>query len=182
MELMDAPKNRMRDIARLYKTAFPKNERAPFRLMKKRCGKGTLEILSIEEEGFLGFAILFLHGDMALLEYFAVNGDTRGKGVGSGALALIRKRYPDKRIFLTIEALDERAENYEMRVRRKGFYERNGFRLAGIALCMFGVEMELMTDGSRVSFDEYCEVYERIVGKPFMRILNIREIKNAGSG
>ena len=177
MRLIPDAGERLKEIKKLYKSAFPQNERAPFRLFLKQQKQGALEVLSIEDEAFLGLAITFFYRDMVLLEYFAVDPAARSKGVGGQALGLIKKRYPGKRLFLTIEAVKEGAPDYELRARRKAFYQRNGLVAPGISLVMFGVEMELMTDGSEVSFAEYCEIYEHIVGKWLMRILKIRQVQ-----
>ena len=100
------------DIVRLYKEAFPRSERKPFSLMERRERFGHMEILSIEEEGFLGLAITVLHEDLVLLDYFAISSGARGQGAGGRALSLLKKRYAGRRLFLEIEFPEESASNY----------------------------------------------------------------------
>lgn len=90
----------LRKIFRLYKTAFPKNERKPFFmfLWGRRQGKYDIMAIRSEDNEFLGLAIVITCGEYALLDYFAIESSKRGGGVGTRALKLIQKRYRDKKI------------------------------------------------------------------------------------
>lgn len=52
--------------------------------------------------------------------------EVRGKGYGSKLIDMVRETHPGKRIFLVVEPMDVTSDDYEMRVRRQRFYERNG--------------------------------------------------------
>ncbi len=116
------------NIKELYLSAFPKEERPPFFLLKHKAqkGKGTFLVIE-EEEQFLGFLHIALSNDLVYLAFFAMKEESRSHGYGSQALTLLKQRYAGKKILIAREKLDPAAENYAMRVRRYGFYCRNGF-------------------------------------------------------
>lgn len=151
----------IRAIKALYKQAFPLYERTPFTLMLKKSRQGLMELLCItgDDGEFLGLAITGVYGDIVLLSYFAVCAHKRGQRIGTTTLSLIRERYPGKRLVLEIEDPEEPCHNKEERVRRKAFYQRNGLRVMPLRLCMFGVELLVLTDGDRLTFEEYRDFY-----------------------
>lgn len=152
---------KLRLIKTLYKQAFPLYERTPFSLMLKKAKQGLMELLCItgDDGEFLGLVITGIYKDIVLLSYFAVCADKRGQRIGTTALSLIRERYPGMRLVLEIEDPEEPCDNKEERVRRKAFYQRNGLRVVPLRLAMFGVELLVITDGDRLTFDEYKEFY-----------------------
>ncbi len=177
MQLVRAQtRKQLRDVRRLYRTAFPRTERKPFSLMLKKQKTGDMEIFRIERDNgaFLGLAITVLYGDIVLLDYFAVSPETRGQGVGSAALSLITAHCGTRRLILEIERTDVPAENPEQRQRRKAFYLRAGMHLEPWHVRLFGVEMELLTKNGSVSYNEYralyCHVFSARAGD-FIRLL-----------
>lgn len=183
-------------IHRLYKEAFPPEERKPFLLIRRKCWEGVTEMLSIEDENgtFLGLAITMLDGDIVLLDYFAIDPGCREGGVGSAALVLLKERYEAKRFLLEIEntAMESIApaaakgfgngrqkespeQIQKLRLRRKSFYLRNGMTPLPFLVNLFGVDMEVLSSGCSVTFAEYRAVYEHVYGNLAGR--NIRFIK-----
>ena len=164
-------------IKELYKTAFPRSDRKPFRLLEKMQKMGCAEILIIQdEESPLGLAISLFYQDMVLLDYFAVDSRQRGQGIGSSAIACIKQRYADKRLLLEIELPDENAPDNQQRIRRKAFYHKNGLQDAEIKVCLMGVDMELLTNGCSVTFAEYYSIYQNTVGPFYTKVVGITEI------
>ena len=51
------------------------------------------------------------------------------------------------------------------KARRKSFYLKSGLKKADYNVMLFGVPMEILTDGSKVSFEEYSALYRNAVGK-----------------
>lgn len=173
MKLVEAyQKNQFKNIKHLYRHSFPRMERRPFYLLRKKSREGSMEILSIEDDHgtFLGLAIMILYKDMALLDYFAIHPGYRGKGFGTDALQLLKQKYADKRFFLEIENPDTECENAEQRKRRQAFYVRNGMIiLPDYMVHIFGTEMKLLTDGCYLNFQEYRELYQNTFGTGFSR-------------
>ena len=178
MMIKEALNEQLEWIYKLYMEAFPENERKPFKLMQEKAKEGKMEILAIEKEGRLvGLAITILYRDMVLLDYFAMHQNERGKGLGGQAIEQLKKRYQNKRIFLGIETLDEKADNYDERVRRKAFYLSHGLAEAKIYVLLFGVEMELLTVQGQISYKEYKRVYTSTFGETFedkIQLLNYK--------
>ncbi|MDO5089901.1 MAG: GNAT family N-acetyltransferase [Leptotrichiaceae bacterium] len=160
------PKNIL-NVYRLYLKAFPKNERKPFPFVLLRQWKGTTEVLSIKNHNgdFLGMAICVLHNDLVLLAYFAISHDQRGGGIGSKAFQLLKERYKGKKFFLEIENTDiSDAPNITQRIKRKDFYLKNGMSELPFIINFFGTEMEVMTNGVPLTFDDYHSVYKKELG------------------
>ncbi len=152
-------------IKKLYKAAFPANERKPFALIKKKHAVGEADVWMLEEDGsFIGLAITMNVKDRVLLDYFAIHGKKRGQGYGSVALKLLQEHYRDTRFFLEIERVDVECDNLHDRKRRKAFYLANGMTELGVNCKVFGVDMELLGYQCDVSFEEYFEVYDSTYG------------------
>ncbi|MBQ8596993.1 MAG: hypothetical protein IJ409_04305 [Lachnospiraceae bacterium] len=141
------------------------NERKPFKMIKQKAAGSETDVWMLDEGGeFMGLAITMNANDLVLLDYFAIHEKKRGGGIGSRALKLLQEQYEGKRFFLEIESVYEEAEDLEMRKRRKNFYLRNGLTEIGIMAKLFGVNMELLGFGCKVSFAEYRGLYRQIYG------------------
>lgn len=153
-------------IKKLYRSAFPRIERKPFRFIMRQCGRGEAELFAVraDDEDFAGMAFLVKYGDIVLLDYFAVHPKLRGKGLGSRALRTLLERYADKRLILEIESVDVPCKNLAERQKRREFYLRNGMRPAGFTAHVFLTELEVLTAGKPVTFGEYRELYRAQAG------------------
>lgn len=152
----------------LYESAFPASEKKPFSMILEKREEGLAEILSIEDENkqFCGLLITALYKDLVLIDYFAIDEESRGRGIGSEALMILCNRYGNKRIFLEIEStVSDKEEDHDIKIRRKHFYQRNGFRCMPYLVLLFGVEMEIMTYNGKVSYDEYHELLDKVYGE-----------------
>lgn len=166
-------------IRHLYEEAFPVSEKKTFSLILEKRATGAVEILLIEDEKkrFRGLLITILHKDMVLIDYFAIDETYRGIGIGSDVLKLFTSRYANKRIFLEIEStISEFVEDYEIKRRRKDFYEKNGFLSMNYLVDLFGVEMEILSFHSEVCFAEYHEMLVHVYGEKIRD--KVRFLKN----
>ena len=166
VELRDATKADVRRIRSLYKIAFPKAERRPWRLIAQKRRQGLSDVWAVTADGnFVGMAITLNCDDRVLLDYFATEPESRGVGFGAAALALLRERYADKLFLLEVETTKTPSPDHDLRVRRKNFYLRCGMvEMPEYSANLFGVEMEILTAGDRLSFDRYHEIYEKAFG------------------
>lgn len=170
MEIRQADRRERKLMKRLYLRAFPKAERKPFGMICRMAAKGLMETLVIVDRGYMvGLAITARYKDLVLLDYFAVSEAFRGQNYGSRALELLKKRYEGERFILEIEIPEEKASNHQQRVRRKNFYLKGGMKETGIQVLLCGVPMELLTDGSAVSYEEYHDIYKYAVNPVFAR-------------
>lgn len=116
----------------LYLTAFPEIERHPIGELFDACNTGKCEWLIFKDNAtFIGMAYMVVNDDIAFLLYLAVADDQRNKGFGAGILSELSGLYDGKEVVLLIESLHEECDNMDIRIRRKGFYLRNGFHDTG---------------------------------------------------
>lgn len=160
-----SPDRRMlRKIRHLYRKSFPRAERKPFSVILQKQKEGSVEILASESwrKDLLGFAVTALHKDLVLVDYLAVAPLCRGRGIGSQMLKDLKEYYPDKRILLEIEDPEEKSDNRAERIRRRTFYEKNGFTEAGFKVWLFGIKMPVLILNGSVTYEEYHEIYDTV--------------------
>ena len=86
--------NYNKEIKKLYKEAFPKNERIPIFILKLLTRKNKADFFEIyDKEQFIGLVYNVYYHDIVFVFYLAVNNDLRGKGYGSKVLELIKDKY-----------------------------------------------------------------------------------------
>lgn len=164
----------------LYLSAFPKEERAPFFLILSRLKTGKAEVLTAyENEKFIGFAYMVCYQDLAYLFYLAVDESIRGKGYGTQILTDLKKHYPNRRIFLAREQLDKSAENYDQRVRRHMFYQKNGFTDLPCQIKEASVIYDVMGIGGNISAQEYEKLMTAWAGKLLSNMIDMRMIEKS---
>ncbi len=148
-------------IKRLYKKAFPLNERKPFFIIKSMQRTGKTDVWYLEKDGeFAGLVTTINGSDLILVDYLAIRKDKRGMGIGSETLGAIREKYPDKGIFLEIERIHSSAENLDERIKRKHFYLSNGASELGTYARLFGVEMEMLGWDCEMDYEKYRSFYK----------------------
>ncbi len=173
MKLTPASKEQLSKIKVFYEEAFPRQEQKQFSIMLEKQREGLMEILAIHQDNeILGLAIMMLHKDLALLDYFAISSAQRSQGLGAKALSLLKERYHDKRFILEIESPNEQAKNNLQRIRRKDFYLRNGLTECNLPIYLFGIDMEILSDHCAVTFSEYFELYQHVLGEKMVRDIN----------
>ncbi len=165
-----------RQIAALYKTAFPADERAPFWLLKRKALQGRAQMLAAYDAGqFAGFTYLVIYRDLVYLFYFAIDDARRGKGYGSAVLQALRREYPEQRIFLAREQLDDQAENAAQRRTRHQFYLANGFADWPCQIKEASVIYDVMgMGGDNVTPQEYQALIEGWCGSLMRRLIDMR--------
>ncbi len=148
------------EVYTLYQKAFPASEKKPFSMIVKMHRKGKTDIWRFERDGKFAGIILTINGpETILLDYLAVEESQRGTGIGSEILQLMGKQYGDKGVFLEIESVYEEADNLADRIRRKYFYEKCGMESMGVFVWLFGVKMELMSFGCKLTYEQYHDFY-----------------------
>lgn len=110
------------------------------------------EVLGIyEDRAPVGFMVTRRYRNILYLAYFAVRSDLRSRGIGGRALRELTAGNPESRVVVEFESPDERCADSEMRLRRKGFYLRNGFHETGWFTFYDGTEFEIAC--SRPDYD-----------------------------
>lgn len=147
-------------IYRLYRAAFPRCERKPFSMIYKMTRAGKTDTWYCTHEGrFIGLAITINGPESILLDYFAIDENSRNSGYGSGILQALIAQYAPMPIFGEIENVVDEGDDLELRKRRKAFYLRNGLKEMKVMVYLFGVKMELLGTGAPMTFEEYRNFY-----------------------
>lgn len=150
----------------LFDASFPPNEMIPFWLLLRQTQRPGVDFLAFYDgETFVGASYIVSSEDLTLVFYLAVDGSNRSKGYGSAVLAAIKQKYAPNRIVLDIELVDPAAPNYEQRVRRKAFYEKNGFTSTGYISNDRGDLYEILIDKDAVDPKEYLNLYRLFAGR-----------------
>ncbi len=91
MQFEDARKYK-KQIKKLYKSAFPRNERAPFSLLIRQTDNGRDNFFAVVEESeFIGLVYSISTEKLVYVFFLAVEEANRGKGYGSIILKKLRK-------------------------------------------------------------------------------------------
>lgn len=134
-----------KDIKRVYFEAFPKKERMPFPMMVAMSKLWNTQFSGFYDGDTLcGFVYLALNRKIVFIMFLAVDKNLRSKGYGSAILEEIAKKYPDKKIIISIEPCEEGSSDLALRKRRKAFYIRNGYEETGYMVKLNGVVQEII--------------------------------------
>ena len=129
-------------VTEIYERSFPPEEQVPLPELAQSARRAEGAFLGWRgpappaggggggREVALTFSFAF--PDLFYLGFLAVDGRTRSAGYGSRILTRFRERYGDVPQLLEIEPLIREAGNYQQRVRRLAFYERNGFTVTNM--------------------------------------------------
>lgn len=151
-------------ISRLYKTAFPADERAPMWFMALRSERENVDFWGLYADGkWVGLAYVISEGKASYLFYLALSEELRGKGLGSKAMESLKKHYAGQRLFLALEQLDESADNYAERQKRRQFYLKNGLKPLPLTIREATVIYDVMGTGS-VRPEEYESMMKKYLG------------------
>ena len=122
--------------------SFPPEEQVPMSELRRSAERDEVSFLAwidpslpAGEDGadnVVALTVSFAFHDLFYLGFLAVDGRTRSAGYGSRILTHFRERYGDIPQLLEIEPVVREAGNYQQRVRRLAFYERNGFAVTNM--------------------------------------------------
>ncbi|WP_169718365.1 GNAT family N-acetyltransferase [Paenibacillus massiliensis] len=152
-------------LQELYEGAFPEEERVPMWILLWRAKKNHIHFKAFyDEHTFVGFTYLIVFKDITFVFYLAIDNQIRSKGYGSQVLTKIKEMYPNNRIILNIEAVEEEASNHEQRTQRKSFYLRNGYQNSKLTISQFNQSYEVMVHGQDITKGELRGVFKSFMG------------------
>ena len=151
------------EINNLAKEAFPPEEYlAPIELVRMSKANNFDFLLLTDDEQFVGFMVVQTHKNLAYLFFLAIDSSCRSKGYGSYAIEALKEAYPEKKQVVDFEMLDEPADNYEQRKKRRNFYLRNGYKETGLFLSYLGVDYEVFCMEDDFDVEEFKELMTTI--------------------
>ena len=153
----------LESLKKLYMASFPDNERKPFEMIERHEAEGKTRIQALfdDDDAFAGLLITLLGKDQLLIDYLAVEEERRDEGLGSKALDLFEQQNPSMPVIVEIE---DPADGDPLKIRRRQFYERNGFHEMPFGVILFDVPMRLMVRNGDITFDEYFSLLVEILG------------------
>lgn len=161
-------------IKKLYKKAFPSEQRLPLWFLSLRALKAKVEFLAIYDQNeFIGFFYLVNHQEITFVLYLAVAAEHRGKGYGSKVLYELSELKKGQKIILDIESPYEDAANYEQRIKRKKFYLKNNYNFIGLIMEEDKEKYEVLSlEGKKVEEAEYITLLKDFYTPLLFRIFN----------
>lgn len=162
-----------KQLNRLFKAAFPRNERPPVFLLYLRARQGRASFRAIMDgEQCVGLALVTGTENVKTMIFFAIEESCRGKGYGSRVLSMLKEEMQHTPFFLCAEPLDDTADNAQERINRLQFYARNGFREVGLMVKEAGVPFTVLSPGTPITCAQYREATEHFFGKAYFYYLS----------
>ena len=118
---------KLEEFDRLYQILsnnFPTKEIKEYNYMKDTFHAGLYQVLTLKDnDQIVGIMSFYQHDDFRFIDYFAIDGSLKGKGMGSKMLQYFIN-LDDKMVILEVEHPED-----EQSKRRIAFYQRNGLYL-----------------------------------------------------
>ncbi len=150
-------------VMELYEEAFPPHERMPFDLMLELNEIENVDLCSVYDDNeFIGFYLMIRSNNLAYVSFLAIVPEKRSQGYGSRVLNFIKASYPGYEILLDEEPVREGSENYEQRLARKHFYEKNGFSSTHYLISAYGQDYEILSTGDDFDISDYLNIFYSI--------------------
>ena len=147
-------------------------------MLMKRAAEGRADFWILSDSGKdVGIAYVIRRDKLVYLFYLAIDRLYRGSGYGTQAVKLILEQYSGCRVFLALEELDPKADNYEQRVKRHDFYLKCGLVDMPYKLKEVSVIHDIMGTGGVVEPEEYKAMIDAWMGWPLKHLFDMRIIK-----
>lgn len=155
-------------IKKIYKNSFPKEERFPllllyFNILRKNSNLYVLEV----DNQIKGFIDAIYYKNMIYILYLAIDEKNRDLGCGSKLLNWFLKENADKNIYLNIEEVNTKFNDYELRKKRLSFYQKNNFYLTDYLSIEDNGNFNIMSanilsNNNTFELDDYIELDKKI--------------------
>lgn len=146
---------------RLYRQAFPKEERLPWWLLRLNALRRGIDLTAwVEGDRFCGFTASVTVEKLHFLLFFAVAEECRGQGCGSAILSVLKNTY--QTVVLNVEPLLPQAENLAQRRRRFAFYEKNGFFDTGFYVWEIGGKFCVLSTAAELNVPDYKAIFKKL--------------------
>ena len=150
-----------KDVEPLFVSAFPIEERPDAKHYFASFDNPINKLFAFYEEGvFVGFTSVVEYKDICYIFFLAVKEEFRNQGYGSRILSEIKKMYQNYVLLLCYEEVDEKYKDNAKRIKRAGFYAKNGFISNNLKTDEFGVIFQTAYYGKHtVPFEDYQQIF-----------------------
>ena len=163
-------------LKKLYISAFPWAERAPFFYVVRQSTTPMADLFAIcDDDAVVGMANTVYDQDVVFLFYLAIAPERQGQGYGSLALEETKRRFAGKRVILNIEEMAETQPGYEQRLRRKQFYLKNGLEESHYKTRERGIVYEMLHLGGDATYEEYAALLRAYLGPVLYRAIRLKK-------
>lgn len=146
---------------RLYRTAFPREERLPWWVLRLTTLKSGVALTAYYDGNkFLGFTHTTMTEKVLFVMFLAVEDSVRGQGCGSAILTHLKAQ--GKPVILNVEPLDDAAPNAAERINRMRFYEKNGFFDTGYNVSEVGGIFRVLSTEPELNVPNYLRVFAKL--------------------
>jgi len=164
-EVVSRKNKDFKKVKELLVTSFPKEQLSPFWLLLLTSKTKEIDFLSFYHEDVLcGFTYITTVDNIIFVVYLAVCHDMWSKGYGSAILAEIQSMHQDKKVILYIDRCDEKAADYETCLKRKKFYEKNGYKETGYLVETRKIIQEILVKNGEFDEEEFVQFFKKYSG------------------
>lgn len=150
-------------FGRINDEAFPPSEHMSTDELLRYASATDTDLLGVYDgERPVGFTVVTKNDRVGYIFFLAIDSSLRSMGYGSAVLKGLLERYSELQMTLDFEVVDERADNYEQRCRRRRFYLRNGFHETGRFTMLRGELFELVCSENVLDVDGISELLREI--------------------
>ena len=157
MKVIKFNKKYYKQVNKIYKESFPKEERY-ISLNKMIKNKDTELYCLINEKEVYGFIYLINYKKMIFILYLAINSEIRSKGYGSYLLKWCLNKYSEKDIYINIDEVNENKKDYKTRKRREKFYLENGFYMTDYISKEDTQNFNILCNHKIIKIEQYVEL------------------------
>lgn len=145
LKKMAADSPELADIERIFFEDFPPEEQH-FSIQEMVNNKDLqIELKAIkDEEKIVGFCAETSQKNFHYAFFLGIDSKLQGGGYGAKVMKTLLDNCNGVPLVFVIEALDDKAENAQQRIRRKNFYLKNGFYDTGLRHKVRNVYFEIM--------------------------------------
>ncbi len=160
-----------RDTRKLYISAFPVHERFLYFPTVLNSYRALADFYAYYDgDRFVGLAYVISSDQLVFLLFLAVTSEVRSKGYGKAILDDMAQLAKKRPVVLTIEPVEAEAKNYEQRLKRLAFYERNGYHATPHFYYEGREKYQILTNQGHVDI----AAIEKLVKKAVLHLIPIR--------
>lgn len=165
IQLRKADGTNFKALEQIYGYSFPQEEQITYQVLIDVSNDTDHLFYAIcDDEALVGLNYLIVKEDRLYVLYLAIADGHQSKGYGKAVIREILRRYPDYRIYLNIEEVDAKYENYTQRVKRKDFYLSLGFESQPYLFTNEkGVVLETLAVNGTIAYEEMEELFAYFV-------------------